>query len=372
VLRLLCGPHRVGYRLVMILLSQRDWPAAAIAELLGCDPATVRRWIHRYNTHGTAGLADQPRRGRPEVGSPRLAERIARLLAEPKAWTIARLYQRLGRPAISLRTLHRRVREVACWRRPRLIAKGDPDRDQTLTQLHQQLRDLPDGAAVLAEDETHVNLLPWVRATWIARGTRQEVMTPGKNRRRTIFGAVDLRTGRFLYQVTRKAVSASFTAFCEQLLAAYPTAPQVVVVCDNVIIHHSKIVQRWLATHPRMVVLHGARYSPHDNPVERVWGALKAWLANTPTLTIQGRVRQVHAFFRARSPQSCWRPPRPTAHPGSPTVTCRTSRRPLSLCRLPIRRRRRAGMADLRPTPTSWPSRRRPCHQPRCQPRGNR
>ena len=68
-------------------------------------------------------------------------------------------------------------------------------------------------------------------------------MTPGKNRRRTIFGAVDL-------------------AF-------------------------------------------GARYIPHDNPVERIWGALKAWLANSPTLTIQGRVRQVHAFFRARTPSRC-------------------------------------------------------------------
>jgi transposase len=125
---------------------------------------------------------------------------------------------------------------------------------------------------------------------------------PGKNRRRTIFGAVDLRTGRFLYQVAHKAVSASFTAFLAQLLAAYPTAPVVAVVCDNVIIHHSKIVGRWLAAHPRVVVLHGARYSPHDNPVERIWAALKAWLANSPTLTIQGRVGQVHAFFRARSP----------------------------------------------------------------------
>jgi hypothetical protein len=38
----------------------------------------------------------------------------------------------------------------------------------------------------------------------------------------------------------------------------------VAVVCDNVIIHRSKIVQRWLATRPRLLVLHGARYSPHD------------------------------------------------------------------------------------------------------------
>jgi transposase len=155
---------------------------------------------------------------------------------------------------------------------------------------------------VLAEDETHVNLLPWVRATWVLRGTRQQVMTPGTNRRRTIFGAIDLASGHFLYQVCRKAVSVSFTAFLEHLLAAYPAAPVVAVVCDNVIIHRSRIVGRWLTAHPRVVVLHGARYSPHDNPVERIWGALKAWLANSPTSTIQGRVRQVHAFFRQRSP----------------------------------------------------------------------
>jgi transposase len=143
-------------------------------------------------------------------------------------------------------------------------------------------------------------------------------MPPGTNRRRTIFGAVDLRTGRFLYQVTRKAVSANFTAFCEQLLAADPAAPMVAVICDNVIIHRSKLVQRWLAAHPRLLVLHGARYSPHDNPLERIWAALKAWLANTPTLTIQGRLRQVHAFFRARSPAQLLATAAPSSSPWLP------------------------------------------------------
>jgi hypothetical protein len=259
LLRLLQGPHRVGYRLIMVLRSQQDWSATRIAELLGCDPRTVRRWVQRYNQQGAGGLADRPRVGRPRLGSRRLGARIRRLLEQPKAWTIPLLYLSLGRPAMSLRTLHRRVREVANWRRPRLVAKGDPDRDQTLVDLHRQLRDLPAGAVVLAEDETHVNLLPWVRASWIPHGSRQPVMTPGTNRRRTIFGAVDLQSGRWLYQVTRKAVSVAFTAFLNQVLAAYPTAPKIAVVCDNVIIHHSKIVQRWLATHPRILVLHGAR-----------------------------------------------------------------------------------------------------------------
>lgn len=39
-----------------------------------------------------------------------------------------------------------------------------------------------------------------------------------------------------------------------------------------------------------------------DNPTERIWGALKRWLANNPTATIGNRVRQVHTFFRNRTP----------------------------------------------------------------------
>ena len=50
-----------------------------------------------------------------------------------------------------------------------------------------------------------------------------------------------------------------------------------------------------------MELLYGARYSPHDNPAERIWGALKNYVANT-AVSWPGRLRQIHAFFRARSP----------------------------------------------------------------------
>jgi hypothetical protein len=173
---------------------------------------------------------------------------------------------------------------------------------------------------VLAEDETHLNLLAWVRATWVVRGTRQQVMTPGTNRRRTIFGAVDLCTGRFLYQVTRKAVSANFTAFCEQLLAAYPAAPVVAVICDNVSIHHSKLLQRWLASHPRLRVLHGARYSPRQPG--------RAHLGRA-----QGLPRELADadHGRADPPSPCLLPP---AQPGPAAGHCRAPQLTLAPRRL--------------------------------------
>jgi len=131
-----------------------------------------------------------------------------------------------------LKTLHRRTLEVARWRRPRLVAKGDPDRDRILASLREQVAGLPEGAVVLAEDETHINthinLLPWVRATWILKGARQPVMTPGTNRRRTIFGAIELVTGRCFYQVAAKAVSAVFTACSPRSASScwLPTRPR--------------------------------------------------------------------------------------------------------------------------------------------------
>jgi hypothetical protein len=143
-------------------------------------------------------------------------------------------------------------------------------------------------------------------------------MTPGTNRRRTIFGAIDLATGRLFYQVARKAVSATFIAFLEEILAAYAAAPMVAVSATT----SSSTAPSWstagLGTIPRVMVLRGARYSPHDNPVERIWAALKAWLAYSPTPTIQGRVRQVHTFFRAHSPAQLLATAAPRSSPWLP------------------------------------------------------
>lgn len=319
---LLHGPWRPATRAVMILLSADGWTPTAIAELLAYHPRTVRRWIHRYNTSGptdlAVGLADRPRSGRPRLGSPRLHVRIRRLLARPRAWTIPLLHVYLGRPAMSLATLRQRVGEVAAWRRPRLVAKGDPDADATVAAVRQAIAELPAGSVVLAEDETHINLLPWVRSTWIVTGTRQPVLTPGTNRRRSLFGAVDLASGRWFYQLADKAVSAAFTVFLDRIAAAYPTAPAIAIVLDNVQIHRSKAVTAWLAAHPQVLLLYGARYSPHHNPVERIWGALKTYLANTPTLTMAGRLRQVHAFFRHRAPDQLLQTAAPHSSPWLP------------------------------------------------------
>src|SRR5581483_4068529 len=62
------GRWRQAPRAAMVLLSVHGLAPSQIAELLDCHPATVRRWISRFNDEGLAGLAD--RSGRPPAGQP--------------------------------------------------------------------------------------------------------------------------------------------------------------------------------------------------------------------------------------------------------------------------------------------------------------
>jgi transposase len=168
------GRWRQAARAVMVLLPLHGLAPAQIAELPDCHPATVRRWVGRFNDEGMAGLADWRRPGRPRLGGRRLTGWIAALLSRPGPWMLSRIRRHLGWPQVSTRTLYRRVRLVAIWRRPKLTARGDPDHDHVVAGIVARLTELPRRAVVLAEDETHLNLLPHARASWTLRGMRPQ------------------------------------------------------------------------------------------------------------------------------------------------------------------------------------------------------
>jgi transposase len=250
------GRWRQAARAVMVLLSLHGLPPSQIAELLDCHPATVRRWISRFNSEGLAGLADRPRSGRPRLGGRRLTSRIAALLSRPGPWTLPRIRRYLRWPQVSPRTLYRRVRLVAIWRRPKLTARGDPAHDQVVAGIVARLTGLPRRSVVPAGDETHLNLLPHVRASWTLRGMRPEVLTPGKNRKVTVLGAIEVTTGRWACRLGRRC-AADFIALLGMLAEMFPRAPRIVVICDNDSIHHARAVTACLKEHPRLELLYG-------------------------------------------------------------------------------------------------------------------
>jgi transposase len=67
------APQRAVVRSRIVLLAADGLGNSAIAAELGCGRVTVVRWRGRFARHGLAGLADEPRPGRPRSFSPAAA-----------------------------------------------------------------------------------------------------------------------------------------------------------------------------------------------------------------------------------------------------------------------------------------------------------
>lgn len=113
---------------------------------------------------------------------------------------------------------------------------------------------------------------------WQPAGQQEPIPAAGQNRRRTIFGAVDVRTHEVTTCVRVRKCAADFLVFLEALADRYPTG-RVWVVLDNFSIHKTKAVQAWLDAQPRFTLVFLPTYSPNLNHIEPFWRWLKRRVA---------------------------------------------------------------------------------------------
>jgi hypothetical protein len=115
-------------------------------------------------------------------------------------WTVPLLKVALSvRPPLSAATLRRRLLTLGyIWKRFRYGLAHDPEREKK-RKIRRQIRALPAQAALLAQDERDLLLFPRLRAGWAPRGQPEPVPISGHNARRTVFGALHLRTGHALF-----------------------------------------------------------------------------------------------------------------------------------------------------------------------------
>ena len=300
---------RVSERAHFVLLSLQGYSPPEIGKIMAYDEATVRKWLKSYGDHGVAGLYDAPRSGRPPCCK-HLAAVVQAQASQPPpnygylqaCWTVALLLYHLRERfniRVSRATLRQALKRAGFhWGRPKLVLprRRDPQADEKRAQLAKALSDAH--ATILAEDECDVHLLPVLRAMWQRIGQQLRIITPGKNAKRGVFGALNLRTGQWFYQLTSHKRGAEFIAFLSTLLAAYPLGP-IYVIVDNCSIHGSRAAKEWLAEHNRLQLLYLPTYSGHGlNPVEKVWHALKDNIAANHSFRSLADVDQaIRRFF---------------------------------------------------------------------------
>jgi transposase len=307
---------RIRYLIIINLLNDRS--ARQTEEVLGVHNTTVYRVARRFRAHGEWTLWD----GREDNGQSKLDEhyltvlhRVVRRTPQQygwrrPTWTRELLVETMVRQTgvrVHVTTMSRALALVEARRgRPRPTV-GCPwakaAKTRRLNALRHLLATLPRAQVAVYEDEVDIHLNPKIGLDWMGRGQQKEVVTPGKNVKRYLAGALDARTRRLVWVEAERKTSVLFIALLNLLLETYPDAPVIHVILDNYRIHDSKIVHAALLGFGGRIHLHFLPpYCPAHNKIERVWEDLHANVTRNHTCaTIVALMVEVRYYLRKRN-----------------------------------------------------------------------
>ena len=114
-------------------------------------------------------------------------------------------------------------------------------RTRRLNAIRRLIESLPDDEVILYVDEVDIHLNPKIGRDYMSQGTQKMVLTPGKNEKRYLAGALNARTGRLTWVEGDRKTSDLFILQLWQLVGRdYPHAKRIHLILDNYRIHSSR------------------------------------------------------------------------------------------------------------------------------------
>jgi transposase len=273
---------------IVFNLARGNTPQA-IHTILGCSLSQVYRIAERFVEQGMQGLVDR----REENGAAKVSEDYAVELLDVVAnsspqkhgyrrptWTqelLALVMEqrtgiRLSQSSVCrlLRVLEIRLGRpkpvVGCpWRKRR--------KNRRLRAIQRLIDELPADEIVVYADEVDIHLNPKIGPDYMLRGTQKTVLTPGKNQKRYLAGALNAKTGKLTWVEGERKNSDLFILQLWTLLKKdYPKAKRIHIILDNFRIHDSQRTRWAVAACKGKIELHFLPpYCPDHNRIERVW-----------------------------------------------------------------------------------------------------
>jgi putative transposase len=301
----------------ILLLLDDGLAPTEVSRILECDRSLVYKTVYRFDEHGEEGLADRRFTPKPRKVTEELLNRLLFLLDKSprdfgwqrSTWSLELMAKQIDRElAVQLSPSHIRalLLDMGCRRgraRPglRIPVRG---RRRILAQIMRLVNRSSSRQEVFYVDEADVDLNPRIGSCYMRKGRQTVVLTPGKNQKRYLAGALNARTGTVLYAESLRKNSSLFVALLERLTATYRRAEKIHLILDNYIIHKSRQTLKWIAQYGSRIALHFLPpYSPEHNVIERLWKQMHDHVTrNHRHTTMDSLMAAIFEFLEAVQP----------------------------------------------------------------------
>lgn len=286
-----------------------------VATDLGVAVSTVVTAAQRFALCGIEGLYDRRSgNGTPKVDERYRSELRGVLYLRPldlgwrrPTWTRELLLlemERRGYPRVAPCTMGRTLAAIGASlksARPVVVCPWAPRRRRgRIAELRRLVARATPDEPVLYGDEVDIHLNPRIGHDWMPRGHQRVVVTPGKNQKHYLAGALDAATGALYWVDGSRKNSALFCALLWRLASRFRVCRRVHLIVDNFGIHDSRETRRCLESLGGRVVLHFLPpYCPQHNKIERVWQDLHANVTrNHRCASMSALLAEVDDFLR--------------------------------------------------------------------------
>ena len=242
---------------IVLACADGDRTHAEIAAEVGCSPATVGKWRHRFAADRLDGLIDAPRPGAERtIGDDVIEAVIVETLetAPPDAthWSSRGLADKHGISHTTVQEIWRAF-GLKPWRQDSFKVSPDPELVEKIRDLVGLYMNPPVAAAVFAIDEKpQIQALNRTAPTLPMLPTTPARATHDYQRNGTcdLFAALEIATGKVITDIRPRHTSADFVAFLNKVNRAVPADLDVHVILDNLSTHKTPKVQQVAAAPP--------------------------------------------------------------------------------------------------------------------------
>jgi transposase len=282
---------RQARRMLAIAMVLDDHPRQLAAQAGGMDRQTLRDWLHRYNSHGVAGLVDQARSGRKPRLTPAQMDELESWVEDgpdPKKdgvvrWrcadlrdrikthfcidfherSVGKLLKKLDFSTISGRPLHPKSDLGA------QEAFQDSFAAKARAAIPPAYADRP--IEIWFQDEARVGQQGTVARLWAKRGTRPRIKRDRRFTWAYLFGAICPARGTGAAVVMPSVHVDAINTHLAEISQRVSVGAIALLVLDAAGWHQS---QR-LVIPDNIVLLPLPPYAPELNPTENVWEYLR-------------------------------------------------------------------------------------------------